>query len=51
VKKIFLTLLFILVTSSLVQGKLKTEAVEYSHGNTKLEGYLAYDDTQKAGKE
>jgi dienelactone hydrolase len=47
VKKIFLTLLFILVTSSLVQGKLKTEAVEYSHGNTKLEGYLAYDDTQK----
>jgi dienelactone hydrolase len=47
VKKFILTTLFILVTSSLAQGKLKTEAIEYSHGKTKLEGYLAYDDAQK----
>src|SRR5512143_3898676 len=27
------------------QAEIRTKAVQYRHGNTALEGYLAYDDT------
>ena len=30
-----------------VQAELKTEVIEYKHGEAVLEGYLAYDDTVK----
>ena len=30
-----------------VFGEIKTETIEYSDGETKLKGYLAYDDTSK----
>jgi len=31
-------------TTSAAQAEIKTEWVEYSHGDVKLKGYLAYDD-------
>src|SRR5215213_8849108 len=31
-------------TASAAQAEIKTEWVEYSHGDVKLKGYLAYDD-------
>ena len=36
-------------TASAAQAEMKTQWVEYSHGDTKLKGYLAYDDAL-AGK-
>ncbi len=30
--------------ASAAQAEIKTEWVEYSHGDVKLKGYLAYDD-------
>jgi dienelactone hydrolase len=36
-------------TGSMAQAEIKTEWVEYSHGDVKLKGYLAYDDAV-AGK-
>src|SRR5438105_4769394 len=32
-------------TASAAQAEIKTEWVEYSHGDAKLKGYLAYDDS------
>jgi dienelactone hydrolase len=32
-------------TGQMAQAEIKTEWVEYSHGDMKLKGYLAYDDT------
>ena len=37
------------VLASTAQAEIKTEWVEYNHGDAKLKGYLAYDDTV-AGK-
>ncbi len=34
----------LLMTALQVQAKIHTENIEYNHGNTPLEGYLAYDD-------
>src|SRR4051794_3618912 len=36
-------------TASAAQAEIKTEWVEYTHGDAKLKGYLAYDDAL-AGK-
>jgi len=33
-----------LVFSAAAQAEVQTQAIEYKHGNTVLEGYLAYDD-------
>ena len=43
-KAISLTLL-ILASGMTVQGKLVTKTVSYEQNGTKLEGYLAYDDS------
>ena len=32
------------VASASAQAEIKTEWIEYSHGDVKLKGYLAYDD-------
>ena len=32
------------VCASAAQAEIKTEWIEYNHGNVKLKGYLAYDD-------
>jgi dienelactone hydrolase len=47
--KYFLFLLVILVSLSSVnvQAALRTEVIEYKHGDVVLEGYLAYDDAVK----
>lgn len=47
--KYFLFLLVILVSLSSVnvQAALRTEVIEYKHGDIVLEGYLAYDDVVK----
>jgi dienelactone hydrolase len=37
-----------LVTAGAAQAEVKTEWVEYSHGDAKLKGYLAYDDKTTA---
>ena len=37
---------FTLIASA-AQAEVRTEWVEYSHGGTKLKGYLAYDDSVK----
>jgi dienelactone hydrolase len=34
-----------MLAASAVQAEIKTEWVEYSHGDAKLKGYLAYDDS------
>ena len=31
-------------TASAAQAEIKTQWVEYTHGDAKLKGYLAYDD-------
>lgn len=36
-----------LIYSTAAQAKVQTQVVEYKHGNTVLEGYLAYDDAIK----
>ena len=33
-----------MLTASAAQAEIKTEWIEYTHGDTKLKGYLAYDD-------
>src|SRR5258708_769684 len=35
---------FIAVAAASAQAEIKTEWIEYSHGDVKLKGYLAYDD-------
>jgi dienelactone hydrolase len=47
--KYFLSLLVILILLSSIntQAALRTEVVEYKHGDVVLEGYLAYDDAVK----
>ena len=35
---------FCLVAAGRAQAEIKTEWLEYSHGDMKLKGYLAYDD-------
>src|SRR5258707_215174 len=32
-------------TASAAQAEIKTEWIEYTHGDAKLKGYLAYDDS------
>ncbi|MBD2294939.1 dienelactone hydrolase family protein [Anabaena sphaerica FACHB-251] len=50
--KILLSVLFtpvvVLLTSTDVLGAIRTKTIEYKHGNTVLEGYLAYDDAIKS---
>jgi dienelactone hydrolase len=50
--KYFLFLLVILVSLSSVnvQAALRTEVIEYKHGDAMLEGYLAYDDAVKGNR-
>ena len=36
---------FALVASTAAQAEIKKEWIEYSHGDVKLKGYLAYDDS------
>jgi dienelactone hydrolase len=38
-----LAALVLSLTAAAAQGAVKTEVIEYQHGNTTLEGYLAYD--------
>lgn len=47
--KIFPKLVFLYFFSltTLAQADIRTHEIEYSHGGTKLKGYLAYDDTVK----
>jgi len=45
--KLTLVALLLLVGTASAQAGLHTEVVEYRHGDTVLEGYLAYDDSQK----
>jgi len=47
--KIFLLFLVILISLEAVnaQAVLRTEVIEYKHGDVVLEGYLAYDDVAK----
>lgn len=41
----YLVLMFLVLSiSASAYGELRTEVVEYTHGDTVLEGYLAYDD-------
>ena len=49
IMKYFLSLLVILILLSSIntQAALRTEVVEYKHGDIVLEGYLAYDDGVK----
>ena len=37
----------VLLAAGAAQGAVKTQEVEYQHGDTKLLGYLAYDDAQQ----
>lgn len=46
-KRFLVLLLIILIWSVNAQAELKKESVEYKHGDTVLEGYLAYDDAIK----
>jgi dienelactone hydrolase len=50
-ERIFILKIFmigvILMTVANINAKIKTEIVEYKHGDTILEGYLAYDDSLK----
>jgi len=45
--KYLLTAVLVLLWSVSVKAELRTEAVEYKHGDTVLEGYLAYDTAVK----
>lgn len=46
-QSILTAILIALVMPMKAQAKLHTEVVEYKHGNTVLEGYLAYDEAVK----
>ncbi|HBI42700.1 MAG TPA: dienelactone hydrolase, partial [Planctomycetales bacterium] len=39
-----LSTLAVLIGANTSFAELKTEVIEYKHGDTTLEGYLAYDD-------
>lgn len=43
--KYLLPLFFLLISSVSAQAKIRTETIEYRHGEAILEGYLAYDDS------
>jgi dienelactone hydrolase len=43
-KKFMLPLMIIFLLSVSAQAELKTSSIKYKHGDTILEGYLAYDD-------
>lgn len=45
--KYLLLIVIVLSLSISAQAAIKTEVVEYKHGDTVLEGYLAYDDAVK----
>lgn len=45
--KYLLLMVIVLAFSISAQAAIKTEVVEYKHGDTVLEGYLAYDDAVK----
>jgi dienelactone hydrolase len=45
--KCFVSILFVLALAITARSEVKTEAVEYKHGDTVLEGYLAYDDAME----
>ena len=36
------------LTGSMAQAEIKTEWIEYTHGDVKLKGYLVYDDASSA---
>jgi dienelactone hydrolase len=42
--KFYLCPLLLLLLAAVVRAELHTEAIEYKHGGTVLQGYLAYDD-------
>jgi dienelactone hydrolase len=42
-----LTLVLLLVGTTAARAAVKTEVIEYKHGDVALEGYLAYDDAAK----
>jgi dienelactone hydrolase len=44
--KLLAAALFV-ITAARVEAKVKTETFEYKHGDTVLEGYIAYDDAMK----
>ncbi len=46
-KKINYFLLFVFCWAIQAQAKIKTEVVDYADGKTKLEGFIAYDDSIK----
>jgi dienelactone hydrolase len=46
-KTIFLPVVILLACAALSEAGLRTEAIEYKHNGTVLEGYLAYDDSVK----
>ena len=43
--RVTLMLLSVLFVGTAVQAKVHTKPVSYKHGDVKLEGYLAYDDS------
>ena len=43
-RRVLLAALALLVPAN-GQAALRTQTIEYKHGDTALEGYLAYDDT------
>src|SRR5437870_13865844 len=43
--KVFILALVLFLAASVAQAAVHTEVVEYKHGDTVLEGYLAYDDS------
>lgn len=43
-KKILLSIIFLLFTSGFVLAEVKTQEIDYKAGSTTLKGYLAYDD-------
>ncbi len=44
-KSILGGLIMALIVATAAQAEVRTERIEYRHGDTLLEGYLAYDDT------
>jgi hypothetical protein len=52
IMKYFLFFLVIMISLGAVnaQATLRTEVVEYKHGDVMLEGYLAYDDAVKGNR-
>lgn len=45
--KFILSIIAVLLLSAYAHAEVKTEAIEYKHGDVLLEGYLAYDDSIK----